>query len=187
MIEQCPIWQRSWLKKSKVVQIFDLKFKIPLLTELSVEGNIIRYEEYSQIQKIEKNRILHYQQTWNYYNKLNFPLACEVYQSYIFNSVVVVYENVRILKYDVRSSTVFQSAEPANPTKTSKVNAIKLTEQEDSTPSCTSCMKPFIRHWRARVVRLAQSNHRLIRFADLAKTYANSEKEECRRSEHNEC
>ena len=35
-----------------VVPIFDVKLKIPLLTELSVEGSIVHYnEEYSRIQK----------------------------------------------------------------------------------------------------------------------------------------
>ena len=63
------------VENPKVVPIFYLKFKIPLLTELSVEGSIIRYnEEYSRIQKKKNIQILHCQQTRNYYKKV-FPLA----------------------------------------------------------------------------------------------------------------
>ena len=138
------------LENPKVVSIFDVKFKLSLLTEVSVEGCVVRInEEYSPIQK---KKIYKYWIANKHEISISsfFPLACEVGQAYVFNSVVLdVYKDDRILKYEVTSNfvkslNVFQSnVEPVNSKKTFKVNTIKLVEQDESTPSCTECQKPL--------------------------------------------
>lgn len=132
-----------------LMKIFDIKFKVPLHTEVTVEAKVIECKE--EFSKIKKKKVFNYSIVDTHVMNLSsfFKLAVEVNKSYSFHSVVVdVYENERLLKFDVTSSfapslKVFKQKTPLmNTTKTVRVNTLKENEKEDVSSSCTSCRTP---------------------------------------------
>ena len=90
----------------KVATVFDIQFKLPLSTATSVEGQIIEaYEEYSCLQK---KKVFNYVLADSSNRKIKvvsfFKLPFQLKKSYIISNVTCdIFENERLLKYDVSS------------------------------------------------------------------------------------
>ena len=130
--------------------IFEIKFKVTLNTEVSVEGKVLTMkEEYSPLQK-KKVFVYCVADSTNKMNITSFTrLNVDIEKSYVFRNVVCdTYQNERMLKYQVTSSFV-ASKKQFKPKvkeeiarKTITVTNLKQNKVEESIHTCSSCQEP---------------------------------------------